>query len=98
MDMDMGLGEDPVEAFHVRMRAIAEAEGFGNANDITAVILGLRSDRGHQDERCVDELLSYNPEPSALNIFLGVRGNDMDAAQRARINERLQLLNDLPKH
>jgi hypothetical protein len=97
-DMGMGLGKDPVDAFHMRMRAIAESEGFGNANEITAVILAIRSDWVHQDERYVDELLSYDPEPSALNIFLGERGNDIDAAQRARINERLQLLNDLTKH
>ena len=95
MDMQMGLGEDPIDAFHKRMRDLAEAEGFGNANDLTAVILGIRSDRDHEDKRAVDELLSYDPDASALMIFLGERGKSIDADQRDRITERLPVPSSL---
>lgn len=88
----IGRGEEPVSVYHQRMRALAEAEGFGNANELSAVILGVTVDRDHQDKRAVDELLSFDPDIKAIEIFIETSGSSLGEAQRGRINERLSEL------
>ncbi|MGJ8677865.1 MAG: hypothetical protein ACSHX0_10135 [Akkermansiaceae bacterium] len=92
MKIGGGLGEEPVNVFNQRMRKLAKEEGLCNADDLTAVILGVMSERDRQDERAVDELLSYNPSPSALEIFLGERRDSLDSTQRERVTRRLTVL------
>ena len=89
--IQIGLGPESVGDYLQSVRAFSEARGFRNANDLAAVILGVTSDRDHDDERAVSELLSYEPGRSALEIFLAERGDSMDDTQRRRVTDRLEL-------
>jgi hypothetical protein len=80
-----------IGAFHDRMRNIADTEGFGNSNDLTPMILAIRSVKDRQDKRAVDELFTYDPTASSLEIFLNERGESMDADQRTRVTGRISL-------
>lgn len=79
-----------IDDFIQRTRRFAEDEEVGNANELTAVILGTTADRDHKDKRAVDQLLGYKPGPSAIQIFLKARGNSLDKAQAKRINDYLE--------
>ncbi len=88
MQVNMG-GQGPTDEFIQRTRQFAEDEDVGNADELTAVILGTTADRDHEDKRAVDQLLSYNPGPSAIQIFLKARGNSLDTTQARRIEDYL---------
>jgi len=88
MEVNMGYGGD-TDAFLRRSRAFAEQEGPGALHHITAVILGVISDRDREDRKAVDMLLDFNPDDEALRTFLEERGKSIDETQRLRIQERL---------
>lgn len=88
MEVNMGYRGD-AEEFLRRSRLFAEQEAPGALDHITAVILGVISDRDREDRKAVDILLGYNPNAEALRTFLETRGNSIEEAQRIRIQERL---------
>ncbi|HEY1123935.1 MAG TPA: hypothetical protein VGE67_20115 [Haloferula sp.] len=91
MKVGMGGYGGDTDKFLAESRKLAEEEGPGALDHITAVILGETSDRDHQDQKAVDLLLSFNPNNEALRTFLEIRGSSLEKSQRLRIEERLSL-------